>query len=162
VLDVGCGTGEHALFAAEQGLDATGIDGSPAAVALAQRKAEERGVEARFLVWDATRLEELAEQWDTVIDSGLFHVFSDDDRAQFVGSLSTVVPPGGRYLLLCFSDRQPGFGGPRRVSEAEIRDSFRSGWGIESIKPARFEVTLPESAAAWLATILRLPAQEDT
>jgi 2-polyprenyl-3-methyl-5-hydroxy-6-metoxy-1,4-benzoquinol methylase len=59
VLDVGCGTGEHALVAAEEGSGATGIDGSPAAIALARRKAEERGVEAWFLVWDATRLEEL-------------------------------------------------------------------------------------------------------
>jgi 2-polyprenyl-3-methyl-5-hydroxy-6-metoxy-1,4-benzoquinol methylase len=36
VLDVGCGTGEHALMAAGLGLDATGIDSAPTAIAIAQ------------------------------------------------------------------------------------------------------------------------------
>jgi SAM-dependent methyltransferase len=35
VLDVGCGTGEHALMAASFGLEATGIDTSPTAIAIA-------------------------------------------------------------------------------------------------------------------------------
>src|ERR1700722_8715041 len=53
VLDAGCGTGEHALMAARLGLDVTGIDAAPAAIARAQAKASERGLAARFIVWDA-------------------------------------------------------------------------------------------------------------
>src|SRR5206468_2068811 len=71
VLDVGCGTGEHALMAAGLGLAATGIDGSPAAIALARRKAQARNVKVRFLIWDALELPALGEQYDTVLDSGL-------------------------------------------------------------------------------------------
>src|SRR6266511_140785 len=56
VLDVGCGTGEHALMAAAMGLQATGIDASRIAIDLAQRKAEDRSLDARFLVWDALDL----------------------------------------------------------------------------------------------------------
>src|SRR6266571_1053785 len=56
VLDVGCGTGEHALMAAGLGLQATGIDAAPAAIAIAEGKARDRGLPARFLVWDALRL----------------------------------------------------------------------------------------------------------
>lgn len=156
VLDIGCGTGEHAILAAERGLAATGVDGSPAAIALARQKAEQRASTARFVVADATRLGDLGQEWDTVIDSGLFHVFDNDDRARFVESLSAVVPAGGRYFLLCFSDRQPGIGGPRRVSRAEIRAAFEAGWRIDSIEPARFEVTiLPDGASAWLACMTR-------
>ena len=87
VLDVGCGTGEHALMAAARGLDATGIDAVPRAITLAQRKARDRGLAARFLVWDALRLPDLGEEFDTVVDSGLFHVFDDEDRRRFVASL---------------------------------------------------------------------------
>jgi len=56
VLDVGCGTGEHALMAARVGLEATGIDAAPSAIAIAERKARDRGLTARFLVWDALQL----------------------------------------------------------------------------------------------------------
>src|SRR3982751_5325793 len=50
VLDAGCGTGEHALMAAGMGLEATGIDAAPAAIAVAERKAGERGLTVRFVV----------------------------------------------------------------------------------------------------------------
>ena len=124
VLDVGCGAGEHALMAAARGFDATGIDALPRAIALAQRKARDRGLTARFLVWDALTLPDLGEQFDTVLDSGLFHVFDDDDRGRFVASLHAVMPASARYYLLCFSDLEPGTFGPRRVSQPEIREAF--------------------------------------
>ena len=156
VLDVGCGTGEHALMAAGVGLDATGVDAAPTAIAIAERKARERGLTVRFLVWDALQLASLDERFDTVLDSGLFHVFDDDDRARFVAGLRAVVPPGGRYHLLCFSDRQPGACGPRRVTQDEIRASFGDGWRVDSIEATRMEVRIaPEGALAWLAAVTR-------
>jgi len=59
VLDSGCGTGEHTLMAAALGLEATGIDGSPTAIAAAERKAAERGRTPRFLVHDVLDLQSL-------------------------------------------------------------------------------------------------------
>jgi len=53
VLDIGCGTGEHALMCAAMGLDATGIDAAPAAIGRAKHAAEQRGLAARFAVGDA-------------------------------------------------------------------------------------------------------------
>src|ERR1700716_2866190 len=134
VLDAGCGTGEHALMSAALGLEATGIDLAPTAIELAKRKAEERNLPARFLVWDALQLPALGEQFDTVLDCGLFHVFDDDDRARFVESLRAVIPAGGRYHMLCFSEHQLGDWGPRRVTQDEIRASFADGWRVESIE----------------------------
>jgi SAM-dependent methyltransferase len=157
VLDAGCGTGEHALMAASRGLEVTGIDASPRAIEMAKGKALERGVTARFLVWDALALPDLKEQFDTVIDSGLFHVFDDNRRARYVSSLATVVGAGGRVLLACFSDCQPGVWGPRRVGEAELRDAFADGWVVESIEAAQFQTNLaPGGAEAWLARIGRV------
>ena len=156
VLDAGCGTGEHVLMVAERGLDATGVDAAPTAIAAAQRKAADRGLAARFLVWDALRLADLGEQFDTVLDSGLFHVFDDERRARYVEALGAAVRPGGRYLMCCFSDRQPGEWGPRRVRQDEIRAAFGAGWQVESIDSAEFDTNLdPPIAQAWLATITR-------
>src|ERR1700687_4973493 len=50
VLDVGCGTGEHALMAAGLGLESVGIDSAATAIAIAERKGRERGLAGRFLV----------------------------------------------------------------------------------------------------------------
>jgi cyclopropane fatty-acyl-phospholipid synthase-like methyltransferase len=156
VLDIGCGTGEHALMAAQRGLEAVGIDSSPAAVEIAKRKSRERGLNSRFLVHNALDLASLDEQFDTLIDSGLFHVFSDDHRAAYVESLKAVARPGARYLMLCFSEHQPGDFGPRRVTQQEIRQNFSHGWRIESIEMTKLETNLgPEGIIAWLARITK-------
>jgi cyclopropane fatty-acyl-phospholipid synthase-like methyltransferase len=162
VLDVGCGTGEHALMAAAYGLDATGIDAVPRAINLAQRKARDRGLTARFLLWDALRLPDLGEQFDTVLDSGLFHVFDDEDRARFVASLTAVMPTSGHYYMLCFSDRQPGTFGPRRVSKAEIESAFGPPeWHIEAIDAATMDTRTMDTnmdniVQSWRASITRM------
>ena len=157
ILDVGCGTGEHVLLAASRGLEATGIDMAAAAIDRAQRKAHDRGLAARFIVYNALDLASLSEQFDTVLDSGLFHVFDDGDRARFVDGLRHVTAAGGGYHLLCFSDRQSGDWGPRRVSQDEIRAAFSDGWRVESIDSAAFDINLdPGRALAWHATIIRI------
>lgn len=156
VLDAGCGTGEHALLAASLGLAAVGVDLVPAAIEHAQAKAAERHLNARFLVADVLDLPALGEQFDTVLDSGLFHVFDDADRARLVTSLAAVIPPGGRYFLLCFNEHQPGVLGPRRVTQAELRASFDDGWRVDWIVPVTMELVPPiDGAAAWFAGVTR-------
>ena len=140
VLDAGCGTGENALFFAGRGRKVTGIDFLAEPIRLAKRKAAERGLTATFLVMDALALKELPVVFDSAIDSGLFHVFGDEDRRRYVEGLASVLKPGGRLFLLCFSDAEPGEQGPRRVSRSEIEDTFAEGWVVESIDPSRFEV----------------------
>ena len=121
-----------------------------------QGKARDRGLTGRFLVWDALQLSDLNEQFDTVLDCGLFHVFEDDDRVQYVASLRAVLPPGGRIYMLCFSDRQPGDWGPRRVTQDEIKASFRDGWQVDSIEASKIGINIdPNGALAW-----RVPSAE--
>jgi hypothetical protein len=101
-------------------------------------------------------LASLGEQFDTVLDCGLFHVFEDEDRPRLVDGLRASLPIGGRYYLLCFSQREPGDWGPRRIREEEIRAAFADGWTVEAIEPARIEITIdPGAAHAWQASILR-------
>jgi SAM-dependent methyltransferase len=155
VLDVGCGTGDNALFLAKRGFDVTGLDSAPTALASARAKAAARGLEVRFVFADALDLARLGEQFDTAVDSGLLHVFSNQDRARLVAGLHAVLVPGGSYHLLCFSEhaRLPG---PRRLTQAEIRASFGQGWDVEAIEPARFDVRdNPLGDDAWLAHIRR-------
>jgi SAM-dependent methyltransferase len=158
LLDAGCGTGENALLAAGRGAGVTGVDIAPTAIARARAKASERGLTARFEVADALDLGPLGLTADTVIDSGVFHVFGDADRARYVASLAAVLRPGGVCYLMCFSDRQPGDWGPRRVSADELRAAFSDGWAVESVTAGAFDINPVEGLTqvrAWLAVIRR-------
>jgi SAM-dependent methyltransferase len=167
VLDAGCGTGEHTLLAASYGADALGVDVSPRALQIARGKAAARGIPAaggqdgtaRFEVADALQLGERALGFDTIIDSGLFHVFDDESRIRYVTSLASVLRPGGRLYLMCFSDRQPGMFGPRRVSQDELRAAFADGWTIVAVEAEAFALNRGAfgvaTAQAWLATVSR-------
>jgi SAM-dependent methyltransferase len=158
VLDAGCGTGEHALLFSERGLEVLGIDVSATAIRRARIKAEQRGLEAEFVVGDVLALDRLNRSFRTVIDSGVFHVFDDVDRPRYVASLASAMEPGGVLHLLCFSEHTPGDEGPRRVTQAELRDAFADGWRVERIEAAEFEVRPdwpPGTAQAWLARIVR-------
>ena len=140
ILDAGCGTGENALYFAGRGCKVTGIDFLEDPITRAKQKAADRGVLATFQVMDALMLNDWLEEFDNVIDSGLFHVFNDGDRRCYVEGLATVLKPDGRLFLLCFSDKEPGTQGPRRVSRKEIDVAFAERWKVESIEPTRFEV----------------------
>jgi SAM-dependent methyltransferase len=163
VLDAGCGTGETALFLAGRGNQVTGIDFLEEPINRAKRKAAERGLPVTFLLKDATTLTAWNERFDNVVDSGLFHVFSDEDRKKYVNGLATILKPGGRLFLLCFSNEEPGTQGPRRISQKELHDSFAKEWAIESIRGVPIEVIpnlkdftfSPGGPKAWFAVIRR-------
>jgi SAM-dependent methyltransferase len=166
VLDIGCGTGENSLFLAERGYSVLGVDASPRAIEKAKAKAEARDVagDIDFRVQDALSLADLDEEFGVVLDCGLFHVFDDETRRTYVSSLESVLAPDGHVVVLCFSDREPGEWGPRRISEGELRTAFADGWVVETIDPAQFEVNAGQdgvdpsndgSVEAWLAVVRR-------
>lgn len=163
VLDAGCGTGDTALFLAARGHRVTGIDFLEEPIRRARAKAAERGLSVEFFVKDALTLADWGKRFGSVIDSGLFHVLSDEERQRYLQGLARVIEPGGRLFLMCFSDEEPGTEGPRRVSRQELADAFRDGWEVESIQPARVEVNPEFTGAtfskggpnAWFAIIRR-------
>ncbi|MFW9876088.1 MAG: class I SAM-dependent methyltransferase [Candidatus Thorarchaeota archaeon] len=152
LLDVGCGTGENSIFFAKHGFDVTGIDYVREAINKALQKAEKRNINIKFYVLNALKLEGLNQKFDVIIDSGLFHTFSNLDRKQFKESLSHVLHKNGLYFMLCFSNLEPPGFGPRRISKEDIYNTFNHNWEILSIEPEIFESNFG-NAKAWLAKI---------
>jgi SAM-dependent methyltransferase len=160
VLEVGCGTGEQALLAAAQGLPVLGVDMAPHAIEIARGKARERGLQARFLAGDVFELGKLGEQFDTVLDCCLFHLFDGPERVRYVDNLAAVMAPDAQLFLLCFSDRHPPGRGPHRVSQEEIRAVFADGWQVDAIEAVTLDNNYLDGVPAWLATITRTGVPE--
>ena len=160
VLDAGCGTGENALHLASLGFSVLGVDVAETALAIARKKASERGLKAEFAAADAFELERLGRKFDTVLDAGLFHTFDGDERRRYVASLASVTEVGTTLYVLCFSDRGPETG-PHPISQEELRVAFKasSGWNVVAIEPDRVQTNYHEDGApAWLATVKRTEA----
>ena len=158
VLDAGCGTGENALFLAARGFEVVGVDAVEAAVEAARRKAAARRLAVEFRVYDALALGGLGRRFATVVDSGLFHTFDDRERGRYVTSLAAALTLGGHYYVLCFSEREVRDGGPRRVTQAELRASFdQPPFHVLSIEAAEMAANLDGGGRkAWLARIERI------
>ena len=157
VLDAGCGTGENALAFAGAGFEVVGVDAVEAAVVAARAKAEARGLAAEFLVHDALELGGLGRRFRTVVDSGLFHTLDDGERRRYVTSLAAATATGARLHVLCFSELEPGDGGPRRVTQAELRAAFdHPPFRVLAIESAEMATNLGGGRKAWLATAERV------
>jgi putative SOS response-associated peptidase YedK len=149
VVDLGCGTGENALYLAARGHVVCGIDYVALPIERAKTKARARGLTVDFRVGNAFDLHELRGRFDTAIDCGLFHLFNDEERAAYVTGLAAVLGAGGRFHMLCFSDLEPPGEGPRRVSRQEIYDTFRDGWEVEDVQAVTIE-NVTDADAPWL------------
>lgn len=157
VLDVGCGTGELSLYLAREGHDVLGVDFSPLAVQRAREKARWRGVDAHFLIWDALDLGGLAEhdlQFDTAVDSAMFHCLNGQERRRVVAGLERALRSGGSYYVLCAAAPDDISGDPGWVSATELRELFRD-WEEEFVRSAGFETRYRQPSEAYLAGFTR-------
>jgi SAM-dependent methyltransferase len=155
VLDAGCGLGEHTILLTRLGYDVLGIDYAPSAVEQARSNAAAKRVDARFEVADAMNLG-AEPAYDTIVDSALFHIFDDADRARYVASLHRALRTGGSLHVLALSDAGRGFG--PQVSEAQIRTAFADGWELEALDTTTYQgvVGEPHAVALGLAVGTRV------
>jgi len=159
VLDVGCGTGENALYLAGNGFSVVGVDLSDRAIAAARGKAAERELKVEFQAGNALSLEFKDSVFDNVIDSGLFHTFPDNDRPVYVREIARVLAIRGRYFMLCFSEKEPSdWGGPRRVTRGEIETTFSPRFKINYIRDASFATRFHTNGGkAYVTSATKIP-----
>ncbi len=142
-VDLGCGAGNYSVWLAGRGFDVTGIDISPQAIAHANELAARKGVSCRFIAADLLGdLKEYHGNFELAYDWEVLHHIFPDDRPWYIENVHSLLGPGGAYLSLCFSDKDPSFGGPDKFrttnlgtvlyfsSEEELRELFAPRFDI--------------------------------
>lgn len=111
-IDLGCGTGNYSIYLAKNGFDVTGIDISPSAIGLAKKNAREKYVKCQFIVADVLHAgEQIQDTFDFAFDWEVLHHVFPQKRKRYIESVFRLLNPGGTYLSVCFSDKDPQFGG---------------------------------------------------
>jgi len=146
-IDLGCGTGNHAIYLASIGFEVTGIDISESAIKIAKENAKKRGVRCNFLVADVLGdLAEVRETFNFAYDWELLHHIFPEEREKYIKNVHRILNPRGKYLSVCFSERDPQFGGSGRYrqtrlgtvlyfsSEDELRELLNPYFYIKELK----------------------------
>jgi 2-polyprenyl-3-methyl-5-hydroxy-6-metoxy-1,4-benzoquinol methylase len=140
VLDIGCGSGDLAIFVAGLGCDVLGLDFAPTAIAQAISKAHAVGSSASFIVHDIFSQPGLDRSFKTVLDCCFYHTLSHSSRLKYEQCLQNLLDPNGLIYMLCNADQFAI--GPRAVTKQDLEHVFTTGWSILSVEPCVMEIAL--------------------
>lgn len=140
-LDIGTGPGTQAFELAQRGFQVTATDLSDTAINLAQTKAQEKGLDISFQQDDILN-SNLSSEFDFVLDRGCFHVFSPEQRQNYVRVVHSLIKPKGYLFLKCFSHLEKREEGPYRFTPEEIQEIFQNSFNAISIEETVYQGTL--------------------
>lgn len=146
-IDLGCGTGNYAIYLASLGFDVTGIDISPTAIKIAKENANKKGIKCSFIVADVLGdFDKVKGTYDFAYDWELLHHISPEKRSKYAANVHKILNPQGKYLSVCFSEKDSAFGGSGKYrgtplgtilyfsSEDELRELFKPYFHIEELR----------------------------
>ena len=146
-IDLGCGAGNYAIYLAGLGFDVTGVDSSPTAIKIAAENAKKRGVRCRFIIADLLGdLHEVTGMFDFGFDWEFLHHIFPEDRETYIRNVYKILKPEATYFSVCFSEKDPQFGGKGKYrktrigttlyfsSESELRELTSPYFRIREIK----------------------------
>ena len=146
-IDLGCGTGNYAIYLAGEGFDVTAVDISSSAIKIAKNNASQKGIDCNFIVADILGdLKQIQSTFNFAYDWELLHHIFPSDREKYIRNVYRLLNPGGQYLSVCFSEENLQFGrvGKYRKtpletvlyfsSENELRVLYESFFKVEELK----------------------------
>ncbi len=151
-LDIGCGTGDNAIWLSQKKFHVVGIDTSEIAVEKAIEKALKANVKCTFIVIDfLTSLIE-GRPFGFVFDRGCFHLLnSDKERKSFTENVHEHLEKDGQWLSLVGNadEERQGPGPPQRTAR-DIVNSVEPYFEILSLVSGCFGSNRPNPPRAWV------------
>jgi SAM-dependent methyltransferase len=151
VLDVGCGTGDNAIWLAQHGFQVTGADVSDIALDKARAKAAQAGAACDFVLADFLKGKIGGAPFGFVFDRGCFHSFdSKGDRKRFAQNVATHLDEAGLWLTLAGNADESGrVQGPPQLTAGDIVLAAEPLFEILSLTTSRFGSGDPNPPRAW-------------
>jgi SAM-dependent methyltransferase len=132
LLEVGCGAGNNLWFAAREGFQVAGIDGSASAIDYARKRFAEDGLQGDLRVGDFTSLPWDDRSFDLAFDRGALTNCGLSMGRKAVAEVRRVLVPGGKFYFnpysVMHSSHVAGSPGPDGVTQ-EIRGGGLEGMG---------------------------------
>jgi SAM-dependent methyltransferase len=158
-LEIGCGTGNNAIWLAQQGFSVTATDLSDKAIQMAREKGTAHGQTIDFLSADILADPVPGVPFEFAFDRGCFHSFDSlDERTSFAGAISTSLSEGGMWLSLVGStdgpDRKTG---PPRLSAKDIASAVEPMFEILCLRSTVFDSEMETAPRAWLCLMRKRP-----
>ena len=129
VLELGCGSGDNAVWLAKQGCHTTAIDFHDSAITKTKQLANNSSVNVNVIKQDLIKDAWINQKFDLVFDRGCFHMFSAEknDMTHFVSNLKNCLNANGIWLSIIGN-----------------KDSYKNGIGVEWFLSANDIVSIVE------------------
>lgn len=151
-LDIGCGTGDNAIWLCRQKFKVLGIDASEIAIEKAKEKALKAKVKCTFIVRDILRNHIEGAPFGFAFDRGFFHTLnSDKERKSFAEKVSAHLEEDGLWLsLIGNADEERHAPGPPQRRASQIVNSVEPYFEILSLVSGYFGSNRPNPPRAWV------------
>jgi len=121
ILDIGCGTGRHALELARRGYKVTGIDLSERQISIARQKAEKENLDVKFARADARELD-FKDEFDLVImmcEGGFPLMETDEMNFMILRNAANALKKGGKFIFTTLNGLFPVFNSLKEFHDQE-------------------------------------------
>jgi SAM-dependent methyltransferase len=150
-LEIGCGTGDNAIWLSQHGFTVVGVDTSKLAIEKAREKAAGTNASCAFAVLNFLKRQVEGVPFGFAFDRGCFHTLdSASERQTFAKQVNRHLGENGLWLsLIGNADEQRREGPPKRTAR-DIVGAVEAYFEILSLVSSHFETTLPEPPRAWV------------
>lgn len=140
VFEMGCGSGQNAVFLAQAGFSVTAADCSSIALARARTLAVEANANVRFLAADVCDFRDEIEPVDLVLDRSCYeHVRLMDHQGEgYLKTLYRITRPGTKYLLIVRGLRKNPSG---RACRAQILKELGDAFIMDDVASKKMEAS---------------------